>query len=108
MTWSFDEKTQTERFLIASAIGMLIILAFIIAAPFFFPGGDKWALVWKLIMNVPMTIVGIICITGSILFVDFVSRRAWLNQIEETTYGPTAIYIAIILVIGQLLGGRIF
>lgn len=105
MTWEFDEKTQAERFVIASTIGCGIIAAFVLFSPLAFPGEDWWALVRKLILFVPMAVVGIICITGALLFVDFVSKRAWLNKIEETEYGTTILFSVIAYVVGRLLVG---
>jgi hypothetical protein len=91
MVWDESTYIKTGRWLLASFIGMAILLISGWISPDFYPEGDSQGYVRELFaVGGPMVIRSIVGM-GIVLFFLLIPRKNWFDQIENIDYGPTAV-----------------
>jgi hypothetical protein len=89
---------------VQSSIGavLLVIIATYLLT-YLFPESDPYGGIRYVLIKVVSICVGIVGITGGILFVDSVTKGDWLSQVETVPYGPVALLVAFILAIAWII-----
>lgn len=103
------EKTKIARairaWIWASCICAAIIGVSLAASPFVqSPGAnDPWGLCRYLVLRLAAAAWGIIALTGSVLFFDYVTPGDWFAKIEEGNIACAVVTAGVVFTIGLVL-----
>lgn len=100
---SHDESLWRDvRKWASSSIGavFLVMLCLYIAPSVFSDENTMWRYV---IIRVVGICIGVVGISGALLFLDSVTKGDWLGQVEKTDYGPVIVISSMILALAIII-----
>ncbi len=93
---------EIKQWIIASTAGVLGIAALLFVSPWVLPD-DPAALLRYVIIRVIAVLIGMIALTGGMLFVDFITPDDWMDGIGKDHTASAILMSAVVLVIGAIL-----
>ena len=87
---------------LSSSIGaiFLVLICLYISPSVFEDDNTMWRYI---IIRITGICIGVVGISGALLFLDSVTRGDWLGQIEKTEYGPVIVLSAMILALSFII-----
>jgi hypothetical protein len=93
---------EIRQWLIASTIGGLGVVGLLLSSPLVLPD-DPTALLRYVIIRVIAVLIGLIALSGGMLFVDFITPDDWMDGIGKDHTASAILMSAVVLVIGAIL-----
>ncbi|MGB6065221.1 MAG: DUF350 domain-containing protein [Desulfomonilaceae bacterium] len=93
---------EIKQWIIASTAGGLGIAALLLVSPWVLPD-DPTALLRYVIIRAIAVLMGMIALTGGMLFVDFITPDDWMDGIGKDHTASAILMSAVVLVIGAIL-----
>ncbi len=95
-------SSEMRQWLIASTVGGLGVLGLLMASPLVLPY-DPTALLRYVVIRVIAVLIGLIALTGGMLFVDFITPDDWMDGLGKDHTASAILMSAVVLVIGAIL-----
>ncbi|MGO9567270.1 MAG: DUF350 domain-containing protein [Desulfomonilaceae bacterium] len=93
---------EIRQWLIASTIGSLGVVGLLLGSPVVLPD-DPTALLRYVIIRLIAVLIGLIALSGGMLFVDFITPDDWMDGIGKDHTASAILMSAVVLVIGAIL-----
>jgi hypothetical protein len=93
---------EIRQWLIASTFGGLGVVGLLLGSTLVLPD-DPTALLRYVIIRVIAVLIGLIALSGGMLFVDFITPDDWMDGIGKDHVASAILMSAVVLVIGAIL-----
>jgi hypothetical protein len=93
---------EFKQWLIASTAGCAAIIGLLWSSPWIIPD-DPNALARYMLIRVTAVLIGLISLSGGMLFVNFITPDDWMDGIGKDQMASAVLMSAVVLVIGAIL-----
>jgi hypothetical protein len=93
---------EMKQWLIASTIGGVGVVGLLLSSPLVMPD-DPTALLRYVVIRAIAVLIGLVALSGGMLFVDFITPDDWMDGIGKDHMASAILMSAVVLVIGAIL-----